>query len=272
MSRHTLRNRYGRWALVTGSAHGLGRAFAAALAADGLDLLLMDIDGEANEALADELGRHRGVQIETVECDLREPALAERAAELASSHEIGTLINNVGIGPVGSFLSIELDDHLRTLEINCRATLVLSHVLGRIMVQRGRGAMVIVSSGSALTGSPLVANYAATKGYGLNLAMGLWDELRTAGVDVLALCPGLIRTQATETHPPKIEAAPLVTMHEPEAIARAALSALVEQQGPLVVPGLLERLTWHAFGRLAPRKLTLRLLGRTLRQLYPDVS
>jgi len=262
--------RYGPWALVTGAAHGLGRAFAELLAAAGFDLLLVDVDGEANETLADRLRARSGVEVRALVLDVGRAELAERAAELARDHDIGVLINNVGIGPVGRFLQRELDEHLRTVDINCKATLVLTHVIGRRMVARGRGAIVIVSSGSALTGSPRVANYAATKGYGLNLAAALSDELGPSGVDVIALCPGLLRTRATELRPPKTDAAPLVTMHEPEPVARAALDALVAGRGPLVVPGALEKLSWHVLGRLAPRKLLLRMLGATMDKLYPD--
>ena len=79
MSLHNLTDRYGRWAMVTGSAHGLGRAFAAALAARGFDVVLIDIDADANNALADELRRRTGVQADSVVLDVRSPELAERS-------------------------------------------------------------------------------------------------------------------------------------------------------------------------------------------------
>lgn len=272
MSATHLHQRYGGWALVTGSAHGLGRAFAEALAADGSSLLLVDVDREANEALAERLRRRWNVSVEAIDLDVCRSDLAEQIAALGCETDVGVLVNNVGIGPVGSFLHTELEDHLRTVAINCRATLVVTHVIGRLMVQRGHGAMVIVSSGSALTGSPLVANYAATKGYGLNLALGLWEELRDAGVDVLAVCPGLLRTRATTARPPRLDAAPLVAMHDPATVAEAAIAALLQGGGPLVVPGWAEKLSWHGLGRLVPRTTILRLLGKTLRKLYPDAQ
>jgi short-subunit dehydrogenase len=137
------------------------------------------------------------------------------------------------------------------------------------MASRHRGAIVVVSSGSALTGMPQVSHYAATKAYGLQLATGLWAELERTGVDVLAVCPGLVRTRGTELHPPDLEAAPLVAMMEADQVVEQALAALARRAGPVFVPGQRERLSLEALSRLLPRSVALRWLRRTMHKLYP---
>jgi len=261
---------YGSWALITGSAHGLGSAFAQALAVRGLNLLLIDVDGEANARRGAELAERHGIRTHCETLDVSSVDLADRAEELAGAHEIGVLVNNAGVSNIGSFFDTELGDHLRTLETNCRGTLVLTHVVGRTMIERGRGAIVIVSSASALTGTPVVANYAATKAYGLELAAGLWAELEQGAIDVLAVCPGLVRTREIELRPPDLAAAPLVPMMESAEVAESALTALEAGRGPVVVPGWHNRLSAFAMARLAPRRAALRLLRSTMRKLYPD--
>ena len=266
----TLTASYGSWALVTGSAHGLGRAFAGALAARGLNLVLIDVDAEANQRRGAELAQRYGIETHCERLDVSSSELAARAEQLAQAYEIGVLVNNAGVSNIGSFFDTALDDHLRTLDTNCRGTLVLTHVVGRTMRRRGRGAIVIVSSASAPTGAPVVANYAATKAYGLDLAAGLWAELEQTGVDVLAVCPGLVRTREIELRPPDLAAAPLVPMMEPAEGAEQALIALEARRGPVVAPGWHNRLSSFAMARLAPRRAALRLLKSTMRKLYPD--
>ena len=182
-----LHARYGGYALVTGAARGIGRAFATYLAADGFDLLLVDREAEETKALADRLQAEHGVDAHALVCDLADPNIGVKAQEWAHTYEVGLLVNNAGISILDGFFDISLEAHLAMLDLNCRATLVLTHVIGKTMAARGRGGIIVVSSASGMSGSPYFCNYAATKGYGLNLAAGLWSELRGSGIDVLAV-------------------------------------------------------------------------------------
>src|SRR2546422_350907 len=68
---------------------------------------------------------------------------------------------------------------------------------------RGRGGLILLSSMSALQGSPMVATYAATKAFTLNLAESLWDEWRPSGVDVTAVVPGPTDTPGYRASAPR---------------------------------------------------------------------
>lgn len=260
-----LLERYGGCAMVTGAARGIGRAFAQRLALEGFDLVLLDkVDSELRSVAA-ELESEHGVNATTYLTDLAEAGLEARARAWCDEHEIGLLVNNAGLSPLDAFLDIPLQTHLETLEVNCRATLVLTHVAGVRMAARGRGGIVIVSSASALSGSPYFCHYAATKGYGLNLASGLWCELAGSGVDVLAVCPGMTDTEPVRARL-STEALPFyVPMSAPEPVALSALRALGRQ--PFIVPTFRDRLSSNLLLRLAPRSWALSAMKRAIESM-----
>ncbi|MEM7437088.1 MAG: SDR family NAD(P)-dependent oxidoreductase [Myxococcota bacterium] len=267
---HPLRERYGSRALVTGGARGIGRAFAEELASAGFDLLLVDRETEDGEALAKELRDRFEIDAQLIACDLSRADLAETAQDWAARYDIGVLVSNAGISPMGSFIDIELDTHLDTLTINCRATAILAHTFGRQMVERGRGAIIVVSSASAISGAPYTAQYAATKAYGLTLAASLWEELRPHGVDVLGVCPGLTDTTPVRERGLDQSVPWLVPINGPEPVAKGALTALGRR--PVVIPTVADRLSSNFMARLLPRRWTLALVGRSMKQLRRETE
>src|SRR5205814_614389 len=99
-------------------------------------------------------------------------------------------------------------------------------------VSRGRGGFIFLSSGSALRGTALTAGYAATKAWNLVLAESLWDELREAGVDVMAVVPGPTRTPgflSSAPPPGPVTENPLGT---PEAGEMNTISASPRRSSP----------------------------------------
>ena len=133
------------------------------------------------------------------------------------------------------------------------------------MAARGRGGIIIVSSASALSGSPYFCHYAATKGYGLNLACGLWSELRESGVDVLAVCPGMTDTKPVRDRNLASDLPFYVPMSPPEPVAVGALRALGKQ--PLVVPTLADRVSAGFLAKLMPRGWTLSIMKRSIEKM-----
>ena len=261
----SLKERYGGHALVTGAARGIGRAFATSLAADGFDLLLVDKEQPPLDALSATLSKEHGVDVVPIVCDLANAGLEDEVARWCGGREIGLLVNNAGISPLDPFLDIPLEAHLTTLDVNCRATLVLTHTIGRRMAARGRGGIIIVSSISGLTGSPYFCHYAATKGYGVNLAAGLWSELRGSGVDVLAVCPGMTDTAPVRERKLAEDLPPYVPIAAPEPVALAALRAL--GSGPTIVPTWPDRLSSSVLSKLMPRAWTLSVMKRSIERM-----
>lgn len=260
-----LKARYGGYALVTGAARGIGRAFARILAAEGFDLLLVDRADVETRTLARELGAEHGVAAKALICDLTKPNLEHEARSWAERYDVGLLVNNAGISLLDPFFEISLDEHLSTLDLNCRATLVLTHVIGNTMRERGRGGIIVVSSASALSGSPYFCHYAATKAYGLNLAAGLWSELRGSGIDALAVCPGMTDTKPVQDQKLDQNLPFYIPLSDPKSVALGALGALGRQ--PALVPTWTDRVSAGLLSKLLPRRWTLAIVKHAVEKM-----
>lgn len=249
----------GGWALVTGAARevGLGYAFARHLATEGLNLVLVDILADELRLRAQELRDQFGVQVRTAACDLGEPAPYAALEEAIGGIEIDVLICNHMFTPPETppILDMPLETHSRMIDINARGYTNLIHRFGTEMRARGRGAIIIVSSGVGLTSGPYTGAYAANKAFQLMFGQALWYELRGTGVDVLVMIAGLMNTQGDA-----LSKYPRWLMAEPADVVPEVLSALGRK--PTVVPGFASRAFLFMQTRLMSRKQALTSIGR----------
>lgn len=260
-----LAERYGTTAAVLGAAEGIGAAFADRLAGEGLDLVLVDRRAEPLAVTAGELRERHGVRVEEVVADLsmgdRVVSLAER---LAGSPEVGIVVHNAALSHVGPWLDQPLGTALAQVDVNVRSPLVVGHYVTGAMAERGRGALIVLSSMSAMRGAPMVATYAATKAFLLVWAEGLWAELRHRGVDVLAVLPGSTRTPGMLASNPTQDPA---TMTDPAEVVDEALESLGHQ--PSVVVGEGNREADAALAAMGRRE-AVDLMDQVMAQMYPD--
>jgi NAD(P)-dependent dehydrogenase (short-subunit alcohol dehydrogenase family) len=184
--------------VVTGAAHGLGRAIAERLAAEGAQVAMLDVD---RETLAEAAGRvPRAV---AVPCDLTSPEATRTAAEHVLD-AVGTprvLVNNAAVYPYRPFDAIEMDEWDRVFAVNARATLLLAQSMAPAMERAGGGAIVNIASVTFFLGFPGLADYAASKGAVIGLTRTLARELGPRGITVNAVSPGAIPTRAEEILP-----------------------------------------------------------------------
>lgn len=179
--------RYGPWAIVAGASDGVGLAFAEHLASLGINVVLV----ARRKALLDELAAELAVETRVVALDLSDPDAIDKLVEATADLEIGLLIYNAGADTVNRLmLSWALNDLRALIQRNCTSVLEACHAFGARMVERGRGGVVLVTSGAAWAGGATLAAYSATKAFDMNLAESLWAEWRPAGVDVLSLVLG----------------------------------------------------------------------------------
>ncbi len=264
MSATPFEQRYGPWGLVAGASEGLGAAWANALAARGLNLLLLARrDGPLQETAQAVRERHK-VEVRAHALDLGQPGLAAELTRLTEGLEVGFAVFNAAHAPRGAFLELPLEQLTQALEVNTRGPLTLVHVLGRAMAARGRGGLALMSSLTAFHGSPFLATYGATKAFNLVLGEGLWFELREKGVDVLAVAAGATRTPGLLRASPNGEPG----MLEPEQVVEQALGQL--SRTGVMVPGAFNKFASFLMQRLMPRRTAVSILGgrtRNLRQL-----
>ncbi len=245
----------GRWALVTGASSGIGEAFARALAARGMNVLLAARRAELLEALASELARKHGVQALALPADLAVGA-ADLWARACADRDIDLVVNNAGFGLEGDAVELPIDRQLEMVRVNDLALLELCLLALPGMRARGRGGVINVSSIVGFVPVPGFATYAASKAFVLSLSESLWEEERHHGVRVVALCPGSVPTGFQGVAGSKVAGAGVRT---PEQVVDAALHGL-EAGAPTVVPGLPNQFAATA-PRLFPRSLVTRVAG-----------
>lgn len=259
---------YGPWALITGGASGIGAEFGRQLAAMGLNLVIVDVQAAMMKEHAQKLMEQHGIVVRTVNADLSRIDFMKKIRPVIKDITIGLLVNNAAWGSAGEFMKTDIKELILAVEVNCRASMILAREIGPAMVERGRGGIIFLSSSSALQGTPIVANYAATKAFNLILAEALWDELRGYGIDVLALCPGATNTPAFAKSGANIGNVPGMPFMEPAEVVVQALKALGKR--PAVIAGRMNSIASFIMTRFLSRRKAITLTGKNTRLLYPD--
>jgi short-subunit dehydrogenase len=241
-----LRDYTGIRALVTGASSGIGRCLALRLAREGARVALVARRPSELEKTAAEI-RAAGGDALVLPCDVAEREQAESCAARAidAFGGIDLLVNNAGYGHHRTFLEWDVADMERLMRVNYFGTLYFTHALLPGMVERGRGWLVFVSSVAGKIASPEEAAYAASKFAMEGLASALSIEVEDAGVHVLTVRPGVIRTpffdeEALSRMPPVSRR----SFETPERLVGAILKALARGKRELTFP------RWMASGYL----------------------
>lgn len=243
-------------ALITGASAGLGDEFARQLSRRRDRLVLAARRIERLEALANELGNARAVEI-----DLSAPgAVARLIADIGRAGErVELLVNNAGFGLYGSFTEQDPQRVRQLVDLNCGALTELCRAVLPQMIERRSGAILNVASTAAFQSGPGMAVYFATKAFVLSLSEALHEEVRAFGVKVGALCPGPTRTEFGEVAGFKwLGGLDRIAM-DPGRVVRNGLAGL-ERNKAIVIPGAINKA--GAFStRFLPRALVRRLAG-----------
>ncbi len=189
----------GRTAVVTGCRRGIGRAFAVALAEAGADIVGVSRALEPRGSAVEGEVRARGRCFAAYACDLADAAARREFVSRVRRDvpRVDILVNNAGIirrRPAADFADADWDD---TVRLNLDAQFVLAREFGRDMVARGAGKIVFTASVLSFQGGITVPAYAATKGAVAQLVKALANEWAAHGVNVNAIAPGYVRTDAT---------------------------------------------------------------------------
>jgi NAD(P)-dependent dehydrogenase (short-subunit alcohol dehydrogenase family) len=187
-------------ALITGGTSGIGRATARKLAELGIHVLAVGRDAEAGKKTIGEI-RAAGGEADLILADLQDAASAhtvvKKAIELGNGH-VDILINNVGIYPFGPTHEMTEEQFDRVFSINVKVPYFLVAELAPLMAERGKGAIVNVSTMVADYGAPGMSLYGSSKA-AMNLLTKTWAaEYGPRGVRVNAVSPGPTLTEGTK--------------------------------------------------------------------------
>lgn len=223
----------GRVAVVTGGARGIGRAAAAALAAAGAAVAILDRDAATAETTAKAIAAE-GLAVSVHTADVADEAALELAFGTAIQHHggIDILVNSAGIGLRHPALDHPLADWERVIAVNLTGVFLCSRIAARNMTSRGGGAIVNLASIMGFSGGGLYPNvsYQATKGAVVNMTRALAVEWAQSGIRVNAVAPTWVRTELTAAvldQPGVLDRiaalTPLRRLATPEEVANAIL-------------------------------------------------
>lgn len=183
--------------LITGAASGVGRALAAGLADEGMNLFLADIDTDGLARVKSEL-EGKEVRVLTGRCDVSSyEEFQELAREFA--HGMGpldVLINNAGIAGAGLVEQLDPWEWSRVFDVNIWSVIYSVRSFLPAMIERGSGHIVNVGSGAGIVGIPYHIQYVASKFAVVGLSEALYSELKHVhkGIEVSVICPSFLRT------------------------------------------------------------------------------
>jgi short-subunit dehydrogenase len=219
--------------LLTGAAHGIGRATALALAARGTPLGLIDRDGIGLAALVGDLKERRATVADaTADVTDRDGLLRAVASIEAAIGPIEVLLACAGIGTLTLVPNLDTSTLRQTLEVNLIGVAQSIEAVLPGMIARGRGHIIGVASVAGYRGFPWMISYSASKAALIAYLEALRPGLRRRGVTVTTVCPGFVRTQMSTSVPYQRP----VKMIEPEEAARYLVRAVERRPRNCVFP------------------------------------
>ncbi|ORA81494.1 3-oxoacyl-ACP reductase FabG [Mycobacterium malmoense] len=221
----------GRTAVVTGGAQGLGFAIAQRFVAEGARIVLGDLNFEATEVAAKQLGPDVAL---AVQCDVTQAAdvdtLVQTAVERFGGLDI--MVNNAGITRDATLRKMTEEQFDQVIAVHLKGTWNGTRMAAAIMreskPENQRGAIVNMSSLSGKVGLVGQTNYSAAKAGIVGMTKAAAKELAHLGIRVNAIAPGLIRSAMTEAMPQriwdqKVAEVPMGRAGEPGEVANVAL-------------------------------------------------
>jgi short-subunit dehydrogenase len=220
-------------AVVTGASSGIGYHLARCAAEHGYDLLVA-ADNPLAEAVRD--FESLGASAQAVQCDLATTEGVMHLIQAIGDREVEALMANAGHGLGGSFLAQDFQDILHVINTNITGTLNLIQHVGRGMVARASGRILITGSIAGFQPGSFQAVYNGSKAFIDSFALALRNELKGTEVTVSCLMPGATDTeffQRAGMETTKIANDPKMMM-EPEEVAKIGFQALLKGEADVV--------------------------------------
>ncbi len=250
-------------ALITGSSGGIGEEFAVQFAKRKVNLVLVARREDKLAQLRTKLLElSPGLSIDVIAADLSVPgAAAELATRIGTlGRRIDILVNNAGVGLHGEFVTQNVEANSAQIHLNCVTLVELTALFVPAMTQAGHGLVINVASTAAFQPTPGMAVYGATKAFVLSFTEALWQETKSSGVRVFALCPGATETEFFARTGEEFLTSGRQTSQQVVATAMAA----IDKSTPTVISGLRNALLANGY-RVAPRRVLLQVAQRIMK-------
>ncbi len=259
MSKEKFFNKYGGWALITGATSGIGKDFALELARKGFSLHIVARSKDSLIAMKKEIESKEKITVKYSALDL---SMEENVKLLISETEtldIGLLVLAAGYGTGGKFTELPREPELNQIDLNCRSVVQLTHHFVNKFKQKQKGGIILFGSLVGFQGVAWASTYAATKAFIQSFAEGLYEELKSIGIDILSVAPGPIKSGFGERANMNMGMS-----QSPIGIANLSLASLGNQ--PTVRPGLLSKFLGYSL-ILLPRRLRSLILKQIMAEM-----
>ena len=217
-------------AIMTGGGRGIGRGIVFALAEAGADIVIADVDLASAEQTAKEV-EARGRQVHVVRLDVTDSNSVTDgvASALERFGRVDILVNNAGVVQDHVGAAVDQDDFDRCFQVNLRGIWTMTSALAPHLRESKAGKIVNIASIAGRRGGRGLAPYCASKAGAISLTQSLAAELGADGINVNAICPGLLWTPMWE----KLEGMIRQTEDRDVVDQRAAFDAYIEANCPL---------------------------------------
>lgn len=196
----------GRVTIVTGASQGIGEAIASELAMEGAEIVLIDVQKEKLDEVAQRIGEKKGRAVSYYSDVSRLDQVEKIIESIIQKHKkIDHLVNNAGITRDNLLMRMKEEDWDTVLAVNLKGVFNLSKTVIRHMISKRYGRIVNLSSVVGLMGNAGQSNYSASKAGVIGLTKSLAREVASRGITVNAIAPGYIATPMTDTLPDSVK-------------------------------------------------------------------
>ncbi|WP_319370785.1 SDR family oxidoreductase [uncultured Ilyobacter sp.] len=244
--------------VITGASSGIGRELLKIFVDNGHFVVAVARREEKLKEIKDEFGDKVAVICKDVSEPKNIDQLYKEIKELKI--EIDLLINNAGMGEPGLFYEIEMEAHMKTLDLNIRGLTYLTRIFSEEMIKKGGGGIInVASTASFQSGGPLMGVYYASKSYVLSLTEALVEEMEYRGVRIMALCPGPTSGEFKGMNPERkgIEKFYITT---PKQVAECCYKDYFRNKN-ICIPGFINKITVFST-RMLPRKIQRKIVKK----------